>query len=234
MADHGMFPGVDLFTKRKIVMTIKLKASDGLSGSAMQTDIENKLNLCRRWFQPSSTDLGLVYRRRGQPDKIIYVRPKRRVILSDSDVALGLANVLVELHAADPMHYSLAVPTSGGTIAASATTATVTVTPTGEFPTNRVTLAIDGPGAGPYLIQNAADGGKTIRLNVNLISTDVLVIDIHNKQILLNGVNNYGVVRPDNQWWRLIQGTANAISFVRSSSPATAAPVGISWQDAWA
>jgi phage-related protein len=111
------------------------------------------------------------------------------------------------------------------------------MTNNGNFPSSRAVITIGGPGAVGgggsqlYTIANLTTG-FTIRLNMTLIATDVVIIDLNQKTITFNGVDSYSFRRPDSQWFALNPGV-NAIQVTRPHADAVNANIAATWYDAW-
>lgn len=233
-ARHGGVAGLTLTKKKIITLTIDLVVEDTLPYlSSVQPQTESDINLLRRWFQTTTSDLGFSFRRPGTVDQIVYCRPMRRSLPSDADLALGHGQAICELHANNPMVYSLLQYVQTATITNLSTQASTPVfKPAGEFPSELVTLTLTGPAAGPILITNSADSNRTIRLSNSLLAGDTMVIDVYNRNVLVNGVNQYGYIRSDNQWWRMMPQVNNTITVVRQTGAAPST-LTVAYQDAW-
>lgn len=235
-SDHGAFPGVDLLSKRKIEITANVLTDEtSLNRIDAQRQMATQINLCRRWLQPSAMDLFFVFRRPAAVapyyfDFLCLVRPKRRSLPSDSDLALGLGKLITELHAADPRIYSLASYTQHCDIPNGVANSAAIIHPNGEASAYPV-ITINGP-TQDIRIQNGDDSNRAIKLDLAMGGGDVLVIDTLAKTVALNGVYQYQYVRTDNQWWKLIPQIDNHITYNRTGVGA-GSTCALTWRDAW-
>ena len=215
--NHGYHRGLDLFAGRRLIFVLNILGSPG-------TDIENKIRTATSAFQVSkragTQEYKLLIKRPGRVGLFIECRARRMAFPSNYSTAKGLAKGGAELFASDPRYYSETQTSTFVDIANTAVQGQANVSMSGDFSDGSdPVLEIVGPATNPR-IQNQADGGRTIRIDVVLSSTDTLVIDVKNKIVTINGVDRYNTVRADNQWWSLIPGT-NTILYSRSDAVAS-------------
>lgn len=235
---HGATAQPDLLDKRKIVMTINLLFDDstGLNRAACQQELENRINLAYRWFRPVTKDLVLAFRRPwgsapGYKDFFCMVRPKRRLLVSDADLATGRGTLAVELHAADPRVYSLTAPAA---VVINTTVGTpngaAIVHPLGESESYPV-YTITGPAQNP-VIANSDDANRQISLLVTMAGGDTLVVDTFTHIITLNGTPRWDLLNTANKWHKLLPQIDNHITFNQSNG-AAATHLSIAYRDTW-
>ncbi len=224
--DHGGNVGRDLLTMRRIIMDLRVIAST-------KANMYNKLEAIAAAFQPQSTLLPLVYQRAGVGKRFLNVRP-RRLGGFDLSAALdhGWAEGSVMLLAPDPRKLAFVQNSLAVTIAASGTTNSGTAAMLGNFKGGaKPIIEIAGPITNPR-ISNAADGGRSIRIDQVITAGQTLIVNANDRSVTLAGVDQSANVRADNQWWNLLPG-ANLITVTRSNSPATAATVTVKWWDSY-
>ncbi len=234
---HGSFPGVDLLSKRRIIFVVNLLNDDLqiLSWEPRQQDLSTRLNLCHRWLQPSASDLVLAWRQpwfgnaHGYKDFWCKVRPKRRALPDNADLAAGHGVLTAELHAADPRIYALTPQTTHIDTAIGSPNGSAILLPAGESPSYPV-YTITGPAHNPSFA-NSDDSNRQFFLTVTMVPTDVLVIDTLTKSVLLNGVQRWDLMT-SGSWHKLIPQTNNHITYTQTNSGA-ATHVDITFYDAW-
>lgn len=225
--DHGGQAGRDLLTMRTIVMDLRVIAST-------KANMYNKLEAIDSAFQPQSVLIPFVYQRAGIGKRFLNVRP-RRIGGFDTSAQMdhGLAEGSVMLMAPDPRKLALPVRSQDIVIAVSGTTNSGTLAMNGNFKGGaKPIISIQGPITNPRIV-NAADGGRTIRIDQVITAGQTLIVNAIDRSVTLVGVDFSANVRTDNQWWNLMPGN-NLITVTRSNSPATAATVSISWWDSFA
>lgn len=210
-ADDGSFLGDDYLEPKLIELHLMI---DCVSGASANQEIRN----IKQAWQPQTSETPFVLQKAGLTGKrLVWVRPRDVDIPSDYDVSTGLVKVSARLFAADPRIYFLTEKTAIATIAAGASSAQVTATNDGFFQGGSMpVIEIDGPTLNPR-ISNAADGGRTLRLDGSLAAGQTLVIDTFYKTVTIAGADSYGWVRTDNQWFRLKPG-ANLITYSRGNT----------------
>lgn len=234
--DHGVHLGQILYGKRIIAMNVSIRGDHGI-------DIEEKLDVARRVFQLPRKRLAkvpepLVFRRPGFPDFVSYVRCTKRDFPSNYKTARGLAVGSVEFQAGDPLIYSLQPGYAALNLPLGVLQNTILVTQIGTHNDGTPpTLVIEGPAEDP-IIQNETDENRAIRLDVAIGINDAVRINMQTRTVEyrtgIGGpwVEDYTIVRNDNQWWNLLPGP-NTIRYQRSGAAAAASTLEIYWQNAW-
>lgn len=232
---HGDIPGEDLLGPRSIEIELHATADS-------QIEMEAALLNAARTFQPRLQEVHFVWKRPGQVRKFVNCRPRKRQFPTSYEMAHGLSKGSLLLHASDPVIYALAEknasiflsgPTTNadGTTNPGATIGSTTWTNDGDWET-WPRLILEGAGDNPR-IGNGEDGNRQIRIDVIMGTNDRLVMDAHpqRRTVTLNGVDRYDLVRTDNQWWRLLEGT-NTITFSRGAATGSQT-LTIAGRDAW-
>lgn len=234
--DHGAIPGAIFYGKRIMGFDIKVRGGMGV-------DIEEKLDICRAVFQLprkrfSKISEPLVFRRPGFNDLVSYVRCTKRDFPSDYKTARGLAVGSVEFTAVDPLIYSLESSTAILNLPLGNAAGVLAVTQIGShIDGTPPILTIEGPAEDP-IIQNETDDDRAVRLDVNIGVNDAVRIDVKRRIVEYrtglagDWVEDYTILRSDNQWWDLLPG-ANSIRYERSGAMAAASTLEINWQNAW-
>lgn len=222
--DDGGYLGTSLLAMRRIGIDVLVM------GTA--TVVQQTLDQLKTALQPSDIDKEFVYQRPGIGKRVIMARPRKMGgfasdwSMAKTNDALSRGSIL--LVAPDPRAFTLPLATAVVTIPASALSASATATQLGYFARGAwPILSIAGPATNPR-IQNAADGNRSIKIDIVISAGQTLVIDVKNRSVKLNGVDSYASVRSDNQWWRLMPG-ANLITYSRSVAPATASALTVTW-----
>jgi hypothetical protein len=234
--DHGSFYGIDLLKKRRLLFSVNLLHDDtvGFTLPVRQQELETRINLVSRWLQPVTADLILVFRRNLATapyyvDKYCIVRPKKRALPSNADLASGLGKLKFELHAADPRIYRLAATTAVINTTSGVMTGNTILHPLGETSSYPV-YTITGPASNP-VIANSDDSNRQIKINHVMSGGDTLVIDTLAKSVTLNGVQHWDFIASDSLWHRLHPQIDNHITYSQGNAAATSCA--ISYRDAW-
>lgn len=256
LSKHGIYYGYEVFDMRTIDFDVMAHAEPGdyfvggvnlgVACEKLVDDFNNAFAISGVYaneltipLAQSAVDDPLVIKRPGKLARQIFCHVTKRALTSTGDVAMGLADIALEMIAGDPLVYSLITGTANTTIPSGNTTSTaMTINSLGNLPTPRVVFTISGPGGGGggselWTISNTAGGvTTTIRLNMVLVGTDHVVIDLAAKTILLNGVDSYSFRRPDSDWW-LLQPGSNVITLTRSTTDGVASTISMTYLDAW-
>lgn len=233
--DHGSATGPMNMGKRATAFDIKI---DGLPG----TDIEAKMQLLRAAFQVprlrySRAETVMAFLRPGANMKYFMARCTKSDFASTYDVAHGLAAGSVELTATDPRLYDVNLGTQVISLGIGVASNSGICTGFGDFLDGaRPLITLTGPFTNPR-IQNVADDGRTIRLDLTIGATDVLAIDVASRSVMLSlagggFVDAMQYVRSDNQWWNILPGDNNIIA-TRTSTGATGS-CRLEWHDTYA
>lgn len=235
--EHGMFPGLLRYTARVAPCDMTIVGNAG-------AEIEQNLALARKAFQVPRKRLtmvmdGLVFKRPGEPKKVLYCRCTRRAFKSSYETAHGYSEGSLEFTAPDPIIYGLDVKTQALVLAVGSVTNNVTITSEGDFVDGSYpVVTINGPATNPR-VQNVADDGRTLRADLVLAAGDALKIDQKTKQCLLRvgvggaWVDAWQYMRTDNQFWNVLPGP-NQIVYTRAGATGASSTVTIDWQDAFA
>lgn len=217
----GDFPGTRGYKARYITFDIT-----ALSES--RDTIEDYVDLLPQIFQVDDTPgqqqpRQLVYQRTvAQGKRFLWATVEKCDFDSNSDVAHGLLAGSVMLKCNDPRKYSLIQLQTNVTIPNGQNNVNAMVATNGGIRSAPL-INISGPCTNPR-IQNQQDSNKTIKIDIVIPSGHTLNLDFRSRTVMMDGVDMYGYVRSDNQWWKLAPGN-NSITFTRSDSgaPSTAA-----------
>lgn len=219
---HGSFPSRRTYSKRRIEFDV---AVDGTPAN-----IEALMQSLMTAFTITDLPQQFVFQRpNGFGKRFAWCFVDASDFDSDYDVAHGYATGSLALVAHDPRYYSLAETSTLITIALNANSQNGNVTNIGNFDTAPI-LEIPGPSTNPR-ISNAADGNKTIRVDIAIPTGQTLIIDTKARSVTLAGVDRFDVVRTDNQWWKLKPGV-NPISYNRTGGGA-ASSLNVRHRNAW-
>lgn len=226
--DHGMHPGADLLPGRTITVTMNVIAE----GTPAQPLIDKAARACQVSKKDAFVEFPWITRRPEHNKRYVLARARRCEFSSDYDLAHGLGKGGgVQFFATDPLFYSLEETALVIPIPNASVTAQGNVAGLGDFQDGSPPIIeVVGPATNPRIV-NAADGGRTIRIDVVVPAGQLLVIDTKNRTVFLNGVDRYDTVRADNQWWRVVPGV-NLITFNRTDAGANT-NVTIRHHDAW-
>jgi hypothetical protein len=223
--EHGVYPGVDLLSSRRILLRVALNEVDA-------TEVESLLANAGRAFRPGTVEESFVFQRPAQGGKrFVLAKTKRRSFDAEVDwkYTRGKGRGTVELQASDPRIYSLTLKSAQVAMASGTSAAgDLVVTNEGDFDT-WATITIGGPTVDPR-IQNADDDAREIKLQVTF-TTETLVIDLKRKTVTVDGVDRYDVVRNDSQWWKIQPGT-NTIKYNRTGTTGSSLLV-VEHRDTW-
>ncbi|MGI8426223.1 MAG: phage distal tail protein [Actinomycetota bacterium] len=225
MSDHGAAAGLDLLNSRPIRANIHVKGTAG-------ADILGKMQVLAKMFRPqrvTDSDAFLALFLPGLPKVRFGGRPRRASWNTDVWIAVGFVRASWEFVALDPVAYALTQASQVISIGAGSTSNTGTVTMGGDF-RSRPILEIQGPATNPR-ISNAADANRQVKIDIALLSSETLIVDVAAKTATVAGVDKYGSVRTDNQWFDLLPG-ANLLTFSRSTTTGVA-NLTVKSRDAW-
>jgi hypothetical protein len=214
--DHGMHAGVDLLPGRTITITMNLIA-EGVPAQVLLDAVTKTFQVSKR---AAFVEYPFITRRPEHTKRFALCRARRAEFVSDYDLAHGLGKGGgVQLFATDPLFYSLeetelVIPIPNAAVMAQGNAAGLGDFLDGSPPI----IEIAGPVTNPRIV-NAADDGKTIRLDVVVGAGHTLLIDTKNKTVFLDGVDRFDTVRGDNQWWRIVPGI-NLITINRDNAGA--------------
>jgi hypothetical protein len=230
----GSVPGPHMRAARKLTMTFGVDADSGV-------DCENILLSLNNSLRPKMTELPFVMLRPGRPKMFLNCRPTRYQVPTAYEIVHGLVESgNIEWTGSDPLWYSLVQSSQDIVVGAGNVGNSVVIDSPGTEST-APTFTITGPATNPRIQVSAQtpmdDGeeynGLTVAVDVVLAAGDTLVIDTKKKIATKNGVKDYSLVRPDNQYWRLLPGN-NTVDYTRdASNEAAASTCTVEWNDAW-
>lgn len=231
LGDHGADPGVVTYGKRTIAFDLHLMGTAG-------NDIEQKLANAQRAFQlprrrKSRTPSEFIYKRPGQPLKVIYARCERRDFTSEYKTAQGLASGSVELIAPDPLIYSLVLNEVTLTLPPGTATGEVPIYMAGDCEDGAAPIIeIVGP-ATDATVTSSTDDNRGLKLNGLITAAQTFLFDGKDLSATLNGADAGAMVRGDSQFWSLLPGW-NTIVYARSNTNMAAqSTIKIRWRDTW-
>jgi hypothetical protein len=176
----------------------------------------------------------------------ITCRPTNAGLPIDQQFQFNISTIPIQLTASDPLVYSttlhtasttLPSPTAGLTFPVTfpvtfgaSTGGSMSVTNSGNYITAPV-FTITGPVTNPSVIFTAT--GQFMKLNITLSNTDVLVIDMGARTVLLNGTAyRFNTVATGSSWWGIPVGSWS-IGVASTDATAVAAVFTVAYRDAW-
>lgn len=238
--EGGIFAGSDWYDVRRLQFEI------GLEGTLSNPHgVETLLDTFHTVFR--KRDSGILVGKR--PNKIARrctARVRRAEFTGSWDVHMGYAAGGLELVAADPRMYEnntqyestqLPITTGGRTYVriypmlygSSTIYGSVVVTNAGNID-SPPKIRIYGPVDVPRVLH--VESGKEVRLNMSLLATDVVELDMRLHTVVLNGIaTRRQSVDPSSKWWTLEPGQ-NQVRFMGNSG--TGAHMEFDWATAWA
>ena len=239
--EDGALPGIDLLDERTLTYKLQIAAPQTMT-------VEDALQACASAFQVIRDPAG------GLPLQVILpgwseprqltARPINNDIPVDVNYTFGFIQFSVQFACADPLIYSttqhtastgLPSPTAGlsfnvtfpAAFGASAG-GSVVVTNAGNYATRPV-ITITGPCINPYV----SNGTDFMQFDISLAASDVLVIDMAAKSVVLNGsASRYNTVTTGSAWWGLAPGDST-FTFSSGDGSHVAATATVQWYDAW-
>lgn len=211
--DHGAMAGDDLLGARIVTADVAVQAE---TRAQMYADMQSLANA----FQPQSYDTKLVYQKDGIGKKFVWARPRQRRFVSDYAMGRGLTHGSVMWYCEDPRIYDFAEQSRDIVIAAGALAANLSIDPGGFFRGGSPPiLEIHGPALDPIITNAGYPGGRSLRLEVNIPAGAVLYVDMRTKQ-LWDGTGAFflSAVRRDNQFWYMMPGGPNVITYQRANA----------------
>lgn len=225
---HGQYPGEDFMRGRSQVLSVTGSFDSGLLA-------EQGLAAIAKAFKPRTDpadEIPFVWQRPGQVKKCVFCRPRKREFTTDYDMAHGMCDGSVMVYATDPNIYSLAVHQQDLLLPAGVAGASAEFVNAGDWDECYPMFTLTGAGSNPRFA-NADDANRQVRIDVVMAAGDVLVVDAHpqRRTVTLNGVDRYDLVRNDNQWWRLLEGS-NTVTFSRTATTGDQT-LTVAWRDTW-
>lgn len=221
--NDGMFTGRDFLGGRQIIITMKTFGGNGNSAQQnfrllQDAMLPQQQGTTPLYFQLSATD-GL---------KVINARVRARQTLIDPDYTYGYIRSQYTLFAPDPRYYSSPSVTTSllPSVALGRTynrtydlvygggSAGATIVNDGTVTTYPI-ISISGPITDPTIANQST--GQYITVNTVLSVTDVLIIDLYEKTITLNGSAARNLLAGNSQWFGCDPGNT-VISFTGSGT----------------
>jgi hypothetical protein len=172
-------------------------------------------------------------------------RCRRRAIPIDWEFSTGAASFTLMFWCPDPRIYSnseysastsVGAPTGAGFAFDIAfdlsfgggvgTSGQATAINEGDINTAPV-VTLNGPLTAPSLINDTT--GEVWTSSIILGTGDVLIVDFHERTVMLGGATRYSTVSPESVWWQLIPGP-NVLRLAATTGTGTASFV---WRSAW-
>ena len=223
--DHGGTVGKAVFAMRRIVLQFTVLATSRNLMYSKTRDVTAA-------FQPSDLLLPLVYQRPIIGKQFVNVKASKFTGFDSSyEKEMGSSPATALLVAPDPRKLSFVRSSQTVVIASGGTSNSGTANMGGNFVGGaKPVLEIAGPATNPR-IANAADGNRSIKVDVVIPAGQTLIIDSDTRKVTLGGVEQ--AVRTDNQWWVLKPGN-NVITYTRTDAPANTSTLMVRWWDSWA
>lgn len=236
--EDGAFPGQDLMGSRVITLDLAVIGDDHADFLTQFGNVE-KATVPQQLTELPLYVLGST--------RVIFCRPRRRAMPTETDHYQRTGTVSVEFVASDPRVYDATQQNASS----SATVASGGVKFSVHFP-----LAFTGGGGSPGIISAANSGslytyplatlqgpctnptlwndtlGVYVQFLLTLASTDQLVIDFLRKTVVINGTaSRRSSLAPGSTWWGLPPNTTCQIRYTAAS--ATGSALSLSWRPAW-
>jgi hypothetical protein len=219
---HGAWPGPAYVGAREVAFDVAAAMESATAAYAQLALIETA-------FAIDGEHHKFVFSKPGLPTRYLNARTHRREFESSYDLAHGCLEGSVSLIAADPRAYGMILHEEDITIANGGTNNQAVVNNAGNAKAG-ATLEIVGPASNP-IITNLTDANKSIKLTMEADADDIITIDVAHRAVLLNGIDAYGTVRADSNWWHLRPGN-NTIQYTRSVGAAQST-LTITHRDTW-
>ena len=191
----GMFSGRDFFSGRTITVTIQILSGNGLTAQA-------NYNLLRAALQPQQTGTTPLQFQlsAGENLQFINARVRRAISTIDPDYTYGKIKAMFEFFCPDPRYYDYTTQTAFGlptSITGRTYNRVYPLTYGGGYQTGNINalnngwtttypqITINGPITNPVFGSFTANAA--LAFNYTMKSTDVILIDLQYKTILLNG-----------------------------------------------
>lgn len=178
--------------------------------------------------------------------RFVTCRPTKGGVPIDLNYQYFDSTIPIELTAADPLVYSTVLKTSSGGLPSptagltfnatpnfvfgASTGGSLSVTNSGNYITAPI-ITIAGPVTNPTVTFTAT--GAFIKLNITLGPTDVIVIDMGARTVVLNGTAfRLNTIVTGSSWWGIPSGTWS-IGLSSSDATAVTALFTVTWRDTW-
>ena len=212
--NDGMFTGRDFYGGRTLTFMLKIFAGNGNSA-------QQNLNLFQQALNPQQTGTSpLVFQLSpNDSNKVINARVRTRAVKIDPEYTYGYITAQITLFCPDPRYYDtngivVSLSPSGGSwrtynrtydivYGGGYQTGSATATNSGWSNADPI-VTITGPAQNPVVGNRTTN--QAITLNYTLSSSDVVVLDLNQKTVLLNGSNARNILANNSQWWTLEPG----------------------------
>jgi len=237
--NDGYFSGRDFYGGRHLTFTLNIFAGNGNSAHQNWALMEAALIP-----QTSGTTQLQFQLAAGDSSKTINARVRGRQVRIDPEYTFGFIRAQVEMFCPNPKYYDqtvnslvlvpassfgrtynriynmLYVPVSGGSTG---------VVSNNGWATTYPTITISGPATNPSILNLTTN--QVLTANVVMGVNDVLVFDLENKTVLLNGTSVRNTLAGNSQWFGAGVGATN-ISFAASGSSSSTSAT-ITYQNAY-
>jgi phage-related protein len=239
--NDGSFSGRDFYNGRNLAFIVHIFAGNGNSAF-------DNLGLFQDALMPQQTGTQSLSFQLSASDtaKVINARVRTRVITIDPEYTFGYIKSQVTMFCPDPRYYDttlqslvLGIPaTTGGRTydrTYNLTYAPITVINQGiAANTGNIysspTIQIQGPITNPTI--GSVEQNANVTVNVTLGSADVLLIDMANRIVTLNGSAARNLISNTSEWFDLPANSSNTIYFAGSSTT-TATVATVNWKNAY-
>jgi hypothetical protein len=239
--NDGALTGRDFYNGRNITFIINTFAGNGFSAQANYQLLQNALAPQQSGTQTLTFKLDAT-----STEKVISTRVRTRVTTIDPDYTYGLIKSQVMMFCPDPRYYDSTLKSVILTIPSTSVGRTYNRTYNLTYPTASITntgsannsgniysspvITIQGPASNPTV--GYVQGNAYLTINVILSASDVLVVDMANRLVTLNGSAARNLLTTSSQWWDIPAGTTATVYFsASSSSSGTSATV--NWRNAY-
>jgi hypothetical protein len=248
--NDGFLTGRDFYNGRTVTFTLNIFAGNGNSAHANWLILQKKFapmaTLQTPNFVNGDTPLpstGAMQFKLSQTDTDMYLfcRPRSRKAKIDPEYTYGFIKAQVEFFAPDYRYYSYNVYGVGGNISPAVANgrtynrtynlaynqalpgnggATATVNNQPGSAATGPWVTITGPCVNPQITNLSTSA--FIGFNVSLSAADILLIDMTNNVVTLNGGNARNLVSPGSQFFTIPAGTSQSVYFTALTSTGTA------------
>ncbi len=240
---NGAYPGIDVFEERIFTVDLLVSVTKTLPFDTVIANVANALQLVT---DPSKQTAMQFMQPGWATARQITCRPTRAGFPMDLNYSFHNAAIATEFTASDPLIYDtvlqsvsagLPSPTAGlmfpvtfpVTFGAS-TGGSMQVTNGGNFITAPV-FTITGPCTNPSV--SLVSTGQFMKLNLSLGATDVLVVDMGQRLVTLNGTAaRFNAVATGSSWFGFPPGTSS-VGVASSDSAQVAAVFTAAFRSAW-
>jgi hypothetical protein len=239
--NDGALTGRDFYNGRNITFIINTFAGGGLSAQQNYQLLQNALAPQQSGTQTLTFKLDAT-----STEKIISTRVRTRVTTIDPDYTYGLIKSQVMMFCPDPRYYDSTLNALQLTISSSSVGRTYNRTYNLTYPLASITntgsatnagniysspvITILGPATNPTI--GYVEGNAALTVNVALSASDVLVVDMANRLVTLNGSAARNLVANSSEWWDIPAGSTATVYFsATGSTSGTYATV--NWRNAY-